>query len=284
MSYQFPLKFKEMISKSQYFVMNQESDIFEKNIFNHVAFLGKTKIHDVLEMKMPLLKNKNTIVKDEYMQLFFSQHDYNQNVELFEGKTNYSLVENFSEIFNGILRVENYYILLNSDHKQYNVYVLLDNNSKDLKKIDGKPIDLEFYGFIKIGHLINPNGYSKENIEKFEENHNLKVSEKLKNYLLNTSIVKYENRLFHINLDDINEQVKNKCKLINEKNISDACLDGFLEIGFIDIKYQDNKILNKKSLMLLINHNENYDGSLWIYNYENNLGSLSFQKNLYLEN
>jgi hypothetical protein len=151
MSYQFPSKFKEMISKSQYFVMNQESDIFEKNIFNHVVFLGKSKIHDVLEMKMPLLKNKNTIVKDEYMQLFFSQHDYNQNVELFEGKTNYSLVENFSEIFNGILRVENYYILLNSDHKQYNVYVLLDNNSKDLKKIDGKPIDLEFYGFIKIG-------------------------------------------------------------------------------------------------------------------------------------
>jgi hypothetical protein len=275
MSYQFPSKFKEMISKSQYFVMNQESDIFEKNIFNHVAFVGKTKIHDVLEMKMPLLKNKNTIVKDEYMQLFFSQHDYNQNVELFEGKINYSLVENFSELFNGVLRVENYYILLNSDHKEYNVYVLLDNNSKDIKKIDGKPIDLEFYGFIKIGHLINPNGYSKENIEKFEENHNLKVSEKVRNYLLNTSIVKYENRLFHINLD---EQVKNKCKLINEENVSEPCLDSFLEIGIIDIKYQDNKILNKKSLMLLLNHESNT--GLWIYNYENDLGNLSFEMEL----
>jgi hypothetical protein len=293
MSYQFPEEFKKIISSSQYFLMNQDSSILEQNKYNHVSFLGKTKINDILEKKMPLLNLKNTILKDKHMELFFCKNDLEHNPELFENKTNYTLVENFSDLFNGLLRVEDYYILVNSDHKKFYVYTLLDNNSDNFKRVNNKIVDLEFYGFAKLGYLIDPTGYSQENIINFENHYNFKFRESVKKHLLNTSILVYENKLFYINLDidsEVSKQVKNKSKLIDQKiiNSDNLSLDGFLEIGIIDIKHGVNSETNenyleyKKTVQLLVNHTDNqeYEKSIWTYTYENNSSILECKSTL----
>jgi len=48
--------FTDIIKNSEFFMMNQTSDIFNENKFNHVTFVGKLRIQDLLNQDMKLTK------------------------------------------------------------------------------------------------------------------------------------------------------------------------------------------------------------------------------------
>jgi hypothetical protein len=182
-----------------------------------------------------------------------------------------------------MVRVENYYILLNSNLDKYYVYTLIDNNFENKLKLNGQEVDIEFYGFINIGYLINPRGYTIDEINKYENENDIKFKDDFKKYILNTSIFKYETKLFHINLK--NEDIKNKFIYNGKKHIKDNDIkfDGLLYLGIynkktivdeIDSNNISYIIKNMENIYILVNYDEctniNYNFSIWKYIYINN--------------
>jgi len=190
----------------------------------------------------------------------------------------------------------------------FNVYVLIDNNKTDImNSSDNDLSDIEFYGFIKIGYLVNPRGYNNDEIINFENKVGFNLRSDIKHYLTTTSLLKYDNKLFHINLRDIatDNKVINKFGYSGEKTISNikyinkfnnsvtdeekelVCKEeddylsnlenGFLYIGSIKklpILINDKLyIKSEKNVYLLLNYDDvlsaNYDFSLWVYSYDN---------------
>lgn len=202
----FDNKFNDIIKHSQHFLMNQTSDIVDNNKFNHVSFLGNIPVKDIIEYTTPMAATINDVIDDKYIQMFIRNDIFSKNENIFENSkndTNYKIVEDYSEVFNGLIRVDKYYILANSSiiKNSYNVYILIDSNSEVNLTINNKNTDFEFYGLIKIGYIINPRGYNEDEIVSFEKEMNFVLKNDFKEYIKKTSIIKYENKLFHINLD-----------------------------------------------------------------------------------
>ena len=287
----YSTNFDDIVNNSKYFMMNQISDITEENKFNHVSFVGKTAIEDILKLENPLKNNVNTLVNDKHIQMFITKKISEENNEIkFD---NFTIIKDYSEIFNGFIRVEDYYILINSLNNTYNVYLLVNTNTCPKQNESDK--DIEYYGFIKIGYLINPRGYTEEELLEFEDIVNFKLKKDIRQYLLNRSIIKIENKLYHINLvhlsdEDINnlslpfgyqglKVITNKNKTIEEeseyfKNIK----HGFLFIGLsknISIIADTNLIIPKMKveMFLLLNYEDcdtpNYNFSIWTNTYNN---------------
>jgi hypothetical protein len=190
-------------------MMNQTSDLIEENKFNHVSFVGNTPINNILEQVVPIAGCINNIIQDKYMQLFITREIFEKNNDLFkndendENSKNYIIVDDYSEVFNGFIRVDKYFILANSSiiKNKYNVYILVDSNSGLNYTINNENINFEFYGFINLGYLINPRGYTEEELIGFETEMKFSLRDDFKEYVKKTSIIKYANKLFHINLD-----------------------------------------------------------------------------------
>ena len=209
--HQFTEEFNDIINNSKYFMMNQLSDIVDENKFQHISFVGKTLVSEVLEQDMTLTMQQNMVVNDNYQQFFITEKIYDEHNDVLNNNV-FKKIESYDDLFSGFLRVENYYVLVNSLNHTFNVYVLIDNNNSDKLNLNDEKLDIEFYGFIKIGYLINPRPYTINELDTFETIVEFKLSENLKNYLLNTSIVKYDNKLFHVDLKNLSNDELNNVK------------------------------------------------------------------------
>lgn len=199
--------FINILKSNEYFLMEQYSDIFNENKFKHVSFLGTTKTHEILNNKdfFEVLTKKNNYINNDYIQVFINDSQYNNNViKLKHSSSNllypYKVIDNFDELFNGLLKIDNYFININT----------LDVFCIDLNKTDDS---VEYICFIKIGKLINSSGYDLNN---------LNIDEKVKNKLLKSSIIGYDNKLFFIDLTNFEYSInsikenKNNLKYVDE--------------------------------------------------------------------
>jgi len=191
--------FVNILKSSEYFMMEQHSDIFNENKFKHVSFLGNTKTYEILNNKdiFEILTKKNDYINNEYIQVFINNTSYTNNlIKLKHNNLSYSymFVHNFDDLFNGLLKIDNYFININT----------LDVFCIDLNKSDDT---VEYICFIKIGKLINSSGY---------DFNNLSIDEKVKDKLSKSSIIGYDKKLYFLDLTDF-EYSNNKIKE-NKKN------------------------------------------------------------------
>ena len=200
--------FVNILKSSEYFMMEQHSDIFNENKFKHVSFLGNTKTYEILNNKdiFEILTKKNDYINNEYIQVFINNTSYTNNlIKLKHNNLSYSymFVHNFDDLFNGLLKIDNYFININT----------LDVFCIDLNKSDDT---VEYICFIKIGKLINSSGYDFNNLSN-----NLSIDEKVKDKLSKSSIIGYDKKLYFLDLTDFeysnNNNNNNKIKE-NKKN------------------------------------------------------------------
>lgn len=294
------------ICAGNYFMMRQHSDIIDENKFDHVSMLGLEPIESILNKEHPFVNQVNEYVIDTYLQLFINDKVFSENMDIFGTEktgVNYTTVESYNDIFKGFIRNENYFILLNSDvfDDKFGVFILIDNSVGKKYLCNGIDREIEFYGFINIGYLINQNGYSKDFLTNFENVNGFTIPDQIKIHLENSSILKYNDKLFHIDLKDVNSSVKiqfdKKTKNITNsshiKNMTDSkddkdaydnavkenkefiknMLNGFLYLGTIsklDIDYKNKKVNNRsEKLYLLLNYKEqmgiDHSFSIWKY-------------------
>jgi len=227
----FCTKFQDILRSSQILMMNQVADIIEDNKFDHVSFLGKTQVSDVIENIYPLSGETNTVIQDKYSQLFITRKIFDENNDIFLGKElggNYVVVEDYSEVFRGLVRCDQYFILANSSQvtNKYPVYALIDSLEQANITVNSQDKKFEFYGFIRLGYLINPRGYTSEELDLFEKTIGFTLRPEIKSYVSKTSILRHDNRLFHINLDlstyssSMRLQLESKFGFLGEKTIS----------------------------------------------------------------
>ena len=252
------------ICAAKYFLMNQHSDINEENIFDHVTFVGKEPIEDIMKKDQPFYKMKNEVVVDTYVQMFLSEKVFRENAELLNNEkngVNYSVVDTYDDVFKGFIRNEHFFILINSNNfdKQYGVFVLINNGDGKRFICNNSDIEIEFYGFLKIGNLVNTAGYRPEVISAFEQNAGFTIPDTIRMEIENTSIINYNKQLFYVDLVNYNSSVKNKFMLKtknftnsshvksivdeeenaeanNEKFIKQMC-NGFLYLGLINLTF-----------------------------------------------
>ncbi len=200
--------FINILKSNEYFIMEQYSDIFNENKFKHVSFLGTTKTYEILNNKeiFQVLTKKNEHIKDNYVQVFIIDTQYTNNVIKLKHSNisyPYTVISTFDNLFNGILKIDNYFININT----LDVFCIDLNNSDD---------NIEYVCFIKIGKLINSSGYDFNN-------NNLTMDQKVKDKLSKSSIIKYDNKLYFVDLsefefsNDIKEKEnKNNSKFVDE--------------------------------------------------------------------
>lgn len=201
----FNERFQDILKSSQVLMMNQVADIIEDNKFDHVSFLGRTPVSDVIANLFPIAGQTNSVIEDKYTQLFITRKIFEENYEVFMGKEggNYVIVEDYSDVFAGLVRCDEYFILANSSiiQNKFPVYTLLNSTEHDSLTVNSKDTKFEFYGLVRLGYLINPRGYTNEELDTFESEMGFKLKQDVRTYVSKTSILKYENRLFHINLN-----------------------------------------------------------------------------------
>jgi len=191
--------FIDILKSNEYFIMEQYSDIFNENKFKHVSFLGTTKTYEILNNKQlfEVLTKKNDYIKNNYVQVFIIDKQYTNN--LIKLKHNnlsytYTVISNFDDLFNGLLKLDNYFININT----------LDVFCIDLNKSDDS---VEYICFIKIGKLVNSNGYDFNNLSN-----NLSIDDKVKDKLSKSSIIGYDNKLYFIDLTEFEYSNNNNLK------------------------------------------------------------------------
>jgi len=194
--------FINILKSNEYFMMEQHSDIFNENKFKHVSFLGTTKTYEILNNKelFEVLTKKNDYIKNNYVQVFIIDKQYtNTLIKLKHNNLSYTytVISNFDDLFNGLLKIDNYFININT----------LDVFCIDLNKVDDS---VEYICFIKIGKLINSNGYNFNN---------LSIDDKVKDKLSKSSIIGYDNKLYFIDLTEF-EYSNNNNKIKENKNNS----------------------------------------------------------------
>jgi hypothetical protein len=203
--------FVNILKSSEYFMMEQHSDIFNENKFKHVSFLGNTKTYEILNNKdiFEILTKKNDYINNEYIQVFINNVRYtNTVIKLKHNNLSYpyKIISNFDDLFNGLLKIDNYFININT----------LDVFCIDLNKSDDT---VEYICFIKIGKLINLSGYDFNNLSN-----NLYIDEKVKDKLSKSSIIGYDNKLYFVDLTEFEysnsnndlKDNKNNSKYVNE--------------------------------------------------------------------
>jgi hypothetical protein len=287
------------ICASKYFLMNQHSDINDNNIFDHVTFVGMEPIESIMKQEHPFLKDTNEVVIDTYVQLFLSEKVFRENKELLHDErngVNYSVVETYTDVFKGFIRNKDFFILLNTDNfdGKYGVFILINNGMGKKFICNNADIEIEFYGFINIGYLINTSGYRENVLQQFESDCNFTIPDPIRMHVENSPIIKYNKQLFHIDLVNYNSSVKNRCS-IKTKNFTNATYvkamtdednsdiekensefinqmcNGFLYLGLINkisLPF-GNKVIDKRTekLYLMMNYEEqvgvDYTFSLW---------------------
>jgi hypothetical protein len=202
----FTPKFQDILRSSQILMMNQVADIIEDKKFDHVSFLGKTPVSDVIANLFPMASQTNNVIQDKYTQLFVTRKIFEENYDIFASETsggNYVVVDDYSQVFAGLVRCDQYFILANSSEiiNKFPVYTLIDSLEQANITVNSQDKKFEFYGLVRLGYLINPRGYTQQELEHFEQTMGFELKPEIKSYVSNTSILKFENRLFHINLD-----------------------------------------------------------------------------------
>jgi hypothetical protein len=197
--------FINILKSSEYFMMEQYSDIFNENKFKHVSFLGNTKTYEILNNKdiFEILTKKNDYINNEYIQVFINNVSYTNTI--IKVKHNnlsypYKIVSNFDDLFNGLLKIDNYFININT----LDVFCIDLNKSDDI---------VEYICFIKIGKLINSSGYDFNNLSN-----NLSIDEKVKDKLSKSSIIGYDKKLYFLDLTDFEYSNNNNKIKENKKN------------------------------------------------------------------
>ena len=270
----FNSSFNDILVNSQFFLMNQTSDIYNENKFLHVSLLGKILVTDIIttclgvEQSLMLVKQTNLLVNSNYKQLFITQAIYDQFYNT-NNLSEFTIINNYDDLFSGFIRADNYYILANSSNSKFYVYLLI-------KQSESAQVDpFEFYGFINIGYLINPRGYTNEEIINYESQNGFQLKSDFKDYIRNTSIIKYQNKLFYINLSQETNTTSQEFTHYGHKIITNSNpinTNGFISLGLLnniscfidDIEF----IQNKTDVLLLLNYNDsvfnaNYQFSLW---------------------
>lgn len=295
------------ICQSQHFMMRQTSDIINENSFDHVTFVGTEPIKSILSKEYGLEKEKNTIMVDSYVQLFVSEEVFGENPEVFNNErngVNYSVISHYDEVFKGFVMNKEFFILLNGDNfdHRYGVYVLIDGSTGNKFICNNSNKNITFFGFINIGYLIDPAGYTEDQLLTFESQVGYSIPPLIRGRLENTSIIDYKpsKKLFHVDLLNYNNPVKNKFthatkNLTNSKFIkgmisedkeeSDrieeenntfvkSMKDGFLYLGIInkitvEMESTDNIDSRVDELYLLMNYDEHvgYDFSFTVWQY-----------------
>lgn len=298
------------ICLSKYFMMRQTSDIIAENIFDHVSFVGSEPIDTLLSKEYGLESEKNTVMVDSYVQLFVSEEVFNDNKETFGGErngVNYSVVEHYDEVFKGFIMCKDYFILLNGDNfdHRYGVYILIDNSSGDKFICNNSNRPITFFGFINIGYLIDPLGYTEEQMLTFESNVGFTIPPLIRGRLEQTSLINYksENKIFHVDLINYNESVKEKYihpgkSITNSKYIKNivssdnseesiqenltftkSMTNGFLYIGLlnkitVEMEVEDDIVKRTDEIYLLMNYIErptlDFSFTIWQYTVLNN--------------
>ena len=69
----FCTKFQDILRSSQILMMNQLADVIDDNKFDHVSFLGRTQVSDIIENVSPLAGQVNKVIQDKYTQLFVTR-------------------------------------------------------------------------------------------------------------------------------------------------------------------------------------------------------------------
>jgi hypothetical protein len=201
----FNSKFQDILKSSQFLMMNQVADIIEDNKFDHISFLGRIPVSDVIANIFPIAGQTNTVIEDKYTQLFITKKIFDENYELFMDKQggNYVIVNDYSEVFAGMVRCEEYFVLANSSiiQNKFPVYALINSLEQANLTVNSQDKKFEFYGLVRLGYLINPRGYTDDELDSYESEMGFKLRQDIRSYVKSTSILKYDTRLFHINLD-----------------------------------------------------------------------------------
>jgi hypothetical protein len=209
--YVLPDELKSSLILSDLVHLNQLNDIKNEE-FNHICFIGNYSKLLRKKEKNEFLKNKNTVFRDLKNQIFLTK-DYNQD-EYKPIHTPYSfpckVVSSFDDVYNGFIIHEQYYILLNTDDNtlKYNVYVLNKNE--------------DYLFFVLIGKIISPVSHSLEEVCNFEQKYNLKLNDRIKEFLTTqmkiiTLNIDGKQKIFHLNLSGNPELYKYLNKPFNKK-------------------------------------------------------------------
>lgn len=203
LNYNFlPANLLTIINSNEYFMMEQYSDIKNAGMFQHVVFLGLEKIKNIFSKSQNYAKHTNTVVSNVHTQIFIEKDYHLANINKFDNllhivpshNTNQYIykVEKLDNILSGFIKVDNYFILANSTNESFNVYSFLNDKTKT---------GISYICLVKLGKLINPLGLQLSTLNIFQKNYNLQLCNNVVKYLLETSIIKYENQLFHIDLE-----------------------------------------------------------------------------------
>jgi hypothetical protein len=192
-------QFINILKSNEYFMMEQHSDIFNENKFKHVSFLGSTKTYEILNNKeiFEVLTKKNDYIKNNYVQVFIIDTQYtNALIKLKHNGLSYpyTVISNFDDLFNGLLKIDNYFININT----LDVFCINLNKSYD---------SIEYICFIKIGKLINSAGYDFNNLSN-----TLSIDDKVKDKLSKSSIIGYDNKLYFVDLTEFDYSNNNNMK------------------------------------------------------------------------
>ena len=295
-NYELPTMLKESVAFSDFVHMVQLQDILE-NKFNHVTFLGNYS--KILKDQPDSIFKMNKHLKEETCTVFL-----NESIHIDKFRPNhttnyykYEVCNDFSELYNGMLKCNDFYILTNTENEnlKYNVYAVSEATSVHTP--------VKYCCFVFIGKIINPAPYTKDEVEIFEKLNNLNLSSKMKDYLTTKPKVyfsKITNKLYFVNLfgkftnlnkkfsrTDDNYDVEHFRPLLNEvyetqlldesydatkdsnyqkimddlKCELDHFYDGFIKLGSILNDEKQNALVE---LYLLLNVDEHNEGTIWI--------------------
>ena len=168
---------KESVLFSDFVHMVQLQDILGQQ-FNQITLIGNYS--KILKEQQQNIYNINTTMKSSVTSLFLNKKVDTDKFRPNHTSTyyNYTVVDNFNELFNGMIKCNDFYILVNTENEdiKYSVYAIAKEKSFHT-------IGVEYCCFVFIGKIINPSPYSMEELEIFEKFNNFTLSSKVKEYL-----------------------------------------------------------------------------------------------------
>lgn len=295
-NYELPTLLKESVEFSDFIHMVQLQDILE-NKYNHITFIGnystilKNQNESIYKMNKHLTEDTCCLFLNEKTQVDKFRPNHTKNYY------KYQTCDDFSQLYNGMLKCNDFYILTNTDNEnlKYNVYAVTEATSVH------SPV--KYCCFVFIGKVINPAPYTRDQVEIFEKLNNLSLSVKVKEYLTAKPKVYYSkitNKLYFINLFGnfpnlmnkfsrteesydvehfrplLNELYENQLldesydceKDTNYQKIMDDLkselnhfYDGFIKLGTILHDEKENTLVD---YYLLLNSDEDNQGTIWI--------------------
>jgi hypothetical protein len=319
-NYELPVFLQECIKYSDLIHMVQLNDL-KNHRFNHITFIGK--FSEILNNQQENIFKMNQIIESKITSIYLEKKIDNEylrpNHSIYNYK--YQLVDNKDDILNGMLKCGSdafgnetnptgsgdFYILVNTKNEKdkYNVYAYTYEKSNNVS-------DCYYHCLVFIGKLVNVAPYKIEDVDFFEKANNLKLSNKLKNYLLTQPKICGLNnetgkKLFYINLFGNNQTLNNKFtnnvssynleefrprlnkiwenqilddnykpeedenykKIIQDlEEFKNNFKNGFIEIGAIideSFKQSPKEVDKQIKLFMLINADDDLQGTLWIY-------------------